>query len=90
MKAISEMTKLEVITAINKEYKIKLNGKNYVGKSMSKAVGYQGLLEEVSWGCFREDPEEFVQEICKKALQSTEDKYIKKLRRGLKITFYTQ
>ena len=90
MKAIADLSREEVITAINKEYKIKLNGKKYIGKSMSKAVGYAGVLEEVSWGCFGEDPEEFVQEICRKALESTEDKYVKKLRRGLRITFYTQ
>lgn len=73
----------EVITATNKEFKIKVNGINFVGASLSKLVGFDGLVEIL-------EDRTLALNLCKKALQSPADKHVRKLRRGLKITFYSK
>lgn len=71
----------EIITEVNKHFKIKVNGKNYVGKALSKMVGFKGLVEIL-------EDEDLAIRICEKALECPDDVYIRKLRRGLTIRFY--
>lgn len=70
-------------TDINKEFKIKVNGRNYVGISMSKIVGFEGLAKILA-------NDELTNKICEEALKSPDDVYVRKLRRGLTIRFYTK
>ena len=72
----------ELITEINKEFKIKVNGRNFVGPSISKMVGYEGLSEILA-----NDP--LTEKICRDALESPDDVFVRKLRRGLIIRFYS-
>jgi hypothetical protein len=74
---------MNLVTEVNKNFKIKVNGINHIGPSMSKVVGYTGLAEIIGNKALTE-------KICREALRSTEDVFTRKLRRGLKIRFYTQ
>ena len=64
-----------------KTFKIKIStsGKSTYGR-LRKFVGVRGLLQFVGL--------EMANDILAKAFESKEDKYERKLRRGLKITFY--
>lgn len=70
-----------LINQINKAYRIKINGKNYIGQSMSVLVGFQGLAEIL-------EDRKLAEKICERALKSKEDIFIRKLKRGLTIRFY--
>lgn len=80
MKLISELNTEEVISETNRNFRIKVVGINYVGKAISESVGFSGLA-----GILGDDG--LAERICKKALQSTEDIYEHKLRRGLRLKF---
>lgn len=80
---IQEMSLLELTRTTNKEFKIKVNGVNYIGPSISKLVGFEGLVEIIG-------SSKLAEKLCRKALASPDDKYVARLRRGLKITFYTK
>ncbi len=67
---------------INTNFLIKINGKNYVGPSISKLVGVNGLVELIG--------EKLAYKYCQKAIDSPEDVPTFKLRRGLKLRFYSQ
>lgn len=88
MKAFSELTKDEIITWINKDFKIKINGYNFIGDSISKVVGFSGLVDILKFGSTQSDAERIALDACVKALECPEEKFIRKLPRGLKITFY--
>ena len=68
------------VSEINRNFKIKVNGRNFVGRNMSMLVGVSGLIELVGI--------ELANTLIDRAFDSSDDKIICKLRRGLKITFY--
>lgn len=88
MKAFSELTKDEIITWVNKDFKIKITGTNFIGESISTAVGYKGLVRYLRVGTRLEEAERMALEMCVKALECPDEKFVRKLPRGLKITFY--
>ena len=71
----------DLIQEVNKNYRIKINGKNYIGKHISKLVGFRGLSEIL-------EDKKLAIKICEKALASNKDIFIRKLKRGLTIRFY--
>lgn len=71
----------DLIQRINRNYKIKINGRNYIGPSISKLVGFQGLCEIL-------EDRKLAVSICRRALKSKDDVFIRKLRRGIIIKFY--
>lgn len=80
---VNKLSKEELIKWINKEFRIKINGRNYIGKSLSEIVGFSGLVEILG-------NEGLAIRICRRALNCKEDIFIQKLRRGLTIKFYTK
>ena len=68
---------------INREFKIKVAGYNNDSKRINTLVGVSGLIKLI--GIERAD--KFVKRAFENALW--EDKTVCKLRRGLKVTFYT-
>lgn len=83
MKLISQLSEGEVIDWVSKEFNIKVNGKNYVGKSLDKIVTVRGLLDILN-------SQSLAIDTCRKALGSSEDIYKRRFRRGLVVTFYTK
>lgn len=83
MKLITDLSKDEVITLVNKDFKVKVNGRNYVGPSISKLVGFEGLSEIL-------EDEELAVKICREALLCPDDVFTRKLRRGLTLRFYVK
>lgn len=69
-------------TDINREFKIKVNGRNFVGPSISGFVGFDGLGRMLG--------NDLTKTICEEALKSPNDIFVRKLRRGLTIRFYTK
>lgn len=66
---------------INQNFKIKVNGKNFTGKSFSKLVGVRGLVALVG--------EELAEKFVERAFNEGQDVTICKLRRGLTVRFYS-
>ena len=77
------MNKEELIKEVNRNFKIKINGRNYVGPRISEIVGFEGLSEILN-------DEGLAERICSTALETQDDVYIRKLRRGLVIRFYVR
>lgn len=71
----------KLATEVNRNFKIKVNGMNFVGQSLSKYVGYEGLCEII-------DNDPLVEKICQDALDSKLDVFTRRLRLGLTIRFY--
>lgn len=67
------------ISEINRNWKIKVNG-TFEGKKINTLVGVSGLVRFIG--------EDMAKIIFEKADQSLEDKFTKKLRRGLRISLY--
>lgn len=65
---------------INGTFKIKVSGVNYEGNRLNIAVGVSGLIKLIGV--------DLANNLLKRAFETTDDKCICKLRRGLKITFY--
>ena len=65
---------------INKNFLIKVFGREESGKKIDTLVGVSGLYKITG--------EELAQRLIKRAFESGEDRCICKLRRGIKITFY--
>lgn len=65
---------------INSNFKIKFYGTDSTGRKVNKLVGVRGLLQELG--------EELAQTLTDAAFNSMGDKFERKLRRGLKVTFY--
>jgi len=66
---------------INQNFKIKVNGKNFNGKSISKLVGVRGLVALVG--------EELAEKFVERAFTEGADVTTCKLRRGLTVRFYS-
>lgn len=80
---VSQMTFEDLCKAINKEFTIKINGKNFEGGSISTSVGITGFREII-------DNDQTVENIFRKAIESPLDVYKQKLRRGLTVRFYAR
>lgn len=68
-------------TRINTNYRIKVYGMTDGGR-IDKLVGVSGLLNLIG--------RELSDKLVRRAFESKEDKTICKLRRGIKITFYSK
>lgn len=68
-------------TEINRNFKIKIHGVNYCGRNKNVLVGVSGLVQLIG--------PELANTLLAKAFKSDKDKVVCRLRRGLKITFYT-
>lgn len=66
---------------INSVYKIKVSGVNFDGPKIHKLVGVRGLVELLG--------SELANNLLDRAFDERGDKCVCKLRRGLKVTFYT-
>lgn len=68
---------------INREFKIKVAGYNNDSKRINTLVGVSGLIKLIGI--------ELADKFVKRAFENSlwEDKTVCKLRRGLKVTFYT-
>lgn len=76
-----EMTTLKYTTrTINREFKIKVSGV-FEGKKINTLVGVSGLIRLVA-------DIELTNRLLDRAFESTDDKVICRLRRGLRIGFY--
>nr|DAE47102.1 MAG TPA: hypothetical protein [Caudoviricetes sp.] len=64
---------------VNLNFKIKVSGVTE-GQKVHKLVGVSGLIELIG--------AELANTLLEKAFKSSKDKYERKLRRGLKVTFY--
>ncbi len=69
------------IKRVNRDFDIMVTGKNYL-EPVCKAVRYAGLKELIG--------ESLTEKLVDKAYDSSIDKPVFKLRRGLKITFYNR
>ena len=65
---------------INRNFKIKVSGKNYEGANYNTLVGVSGLVRLVG--------PELADKLVNRAFDTTQDFVVCKLRRGLKVTFY--
>lgn len=65
---------------VNRNFRIKVNGYNYIPPSLSKVMRYNGLVEMIG--------SDLADKLCERALNSLEDVPTSKLRRGLTIRFY--
>lgn len=65
---------------INRNFKIKVNGRNFEGQYINTLVGVNGLVNLIG--------AELANTLIERAFNTPIDKCICKLRRGLKITFY--
>ena len=65
---------------INRNFKIKVNG-TFEGKKVNTLVGVAGFIKMVG-------DLALVERLLDRAFDSTEDKVVCKLRRGIKFTFY--
>ena len=66
---------------INATFKIKVSGVNFIGQKIHKLVGVSGLIELIGI--------ELTNTLTERAMKTPLDKCECKLRRGLKVTFYT-
>lgn len=72
---------MRTVSEINSNFKIKVNGKNFNGKYMSKLVGVRGLVSLVG--------EDLAGKLVERAFNEGLDVTTCKLRRGLVIRFYS-
>lgn len=70
-------------TLINRNFIIKVYGIDALGNRINKALGVSGLIALIG-------SIELVNKLLKRAFSCLEDKCVCKLRRGLKITFYSR
>lgn len=66
---------------INSRFKIKVSGVDLEGNRIHKLVGVAGLIKLI-------DDIKLVNKMLKKAFAGMLDKFVQKLRRGVKISFY--
>jgi hypothetical protein len=66
---------------INSNFKIKVNGINFTGQKLNIAVGVSGLINLVGI--------ENANTLIDRAFENMSEKCVCRLRRGLKITFYS-
>jgi hypothetical protein len=69
------------VSEINSNFKIKVNGKNFNGSSMSKLVGVKGLVALCGL--------DLSAKLVERAFAEGKDITICKLRRGLTVRFYS-
>lgn len=62
-------------------FKMKVNGINFYGKKMNTLMGVSGIINLIGAELFNT--------LIERAFSSQDDKCVCKLRRGLKITFYS-
>lgn len=67
-------------TEINRNFLIKVYGRDDQGKRINCLVGVSGLIRLIG--------EKFADKFSVKAFNCKLDKFVAKLRRGIKITFY--
>ena len=67
---------------INLNFRIKVYGRDENGKRINTLVGVSGLINLIG--------EELFGKLINKAFSCLLDKFVAKLRRGLKITFYSK
>lgn len=67
---------------INMNFRIKVQYVDESGKKVNTLVGVMGLIKLIGM--------EFVNKFVAKAFNSIEDKFVAKLRRGIKISFYVK
>lgn len=67
---------------INTNFRIKVYGKDANGKRINKLVGVSGLIKLIG--------EAFADKFIIKAFKCLAYKFVAKLRRGIKITFYSK
>jgi hypothetical protein len=80
---ISELTIPELEKEIHRNFNIKVSGRNYVGKRLRELVKPRRLREII-----RDD--KLVYKMLKAAIESPDDVFVRKLRRGLEIKIYTK
>jgi len=71
---------MRAISEINSNFKIKVNGKNFNGRTMSKLVGVRGLVSLVG--------QDLSEKLIERAFTEGKDVTVCKLRRGLTVRFY--
>lgn len=69
-------------TEINKNFRIKVFGRNAEGKKINTLMGVAGILALIG--------EELLNKFLRRAFACMEDVCICKLRRGLKVSFYVK
>lgn len=67
-------------TQINRNFRIKVYGRDAQGRRVNRLVGVSGLIALIG--------EKFADKFIVKAFKSKLDNFVAKLRRGIKITFY--
>lgn len=72
---------MRTVSEINRNFKIKVNGRNFRGRYFSKLVGVKGLNELVG--------PELADKLIDRAFREGKDKTECKLRRGLIVRFYS-
>lgn len=72
---------MRTVTEINQNFKIKINGRNFRGRYVSKLVGVRGLKEMIG--------EDLALKLIERAFREREDITECKLRRGLIVRFYS-
>jgi len=72
---------MRATSEINGSFKIKVNGRNFSGKSVSKLVGVRGLVSLVGL--------ELADKLVERAFREGLDVTVCKLRRGLIVRFYS-
>lgn len=72
---------MRAVSEINSNFKIKVNGRSFSGKYMSKLVGVRGLVSLVG--------EELAETLVERAFADGVDVKVCKLRRGLTVRFYS-
>ena len=69
-------------TEINKNFRIKVFGRNAEGKKINTLMGVAGILALIG--------EELLNKFLRRAFSCMEDVCVCKLRRGLKVSFYVK
>ena len=72
---------MRTVNEINSNFKIKVNGRNFSGKTISTLVGVRGLVNLVG--------EDLKDKLVERAFTEGQDVTVCKLRRGLVIRFYS-
>lgn len=67
---------------INKDFRIKVSGRDNEGNKLNTLVGVSGIIELIGV--------DFLEKFLQRAYDSMEDVCVCKLRRGLKVTFYSK
>lgn len=67
---------------INRDFRIKVFGRDSEGNKLNTLVGVSGIIDLIG--------EAFLEKFLDRAYESMSDSCVCKLRRGLKVTFYTK